>query len=53
MSPALPLFESLARDDGAPLVLALSAHQSLHIEWTARDGDAPRRLSPVTAGDTP
>lgn len=53
MSPALPLFESLARDDGAPLALPLSAHQSLLVEWASRDGDAPRRLSPVAAGDTP
>ncbi|MBT9550019.1 MAG: hypothetical protein IV088_04145 [Hydrogenophaga sp.] len=53
MSTALPLFESLARDGGAPLALPISAHQPLLGEWASRDAEAARQPAPVAAGDTP
>lgn len=51
MSAALPVFESLARDDGASLALPVSAHQSLHIEWASKALEAPAHQRPVAAGD--
>lgn len=53
MSAALPLFESLARGDGAPLAMPLSAHQFLHIEWASQAIESPAQQSPVAAGDGP
>jgi hypothetical protein len=34
MSPALPLFETLARNNLKALTLPISAHQALHIDWS-------------------
>lgn len=49
MSAALPLFEALARHDGAALALPLSAHQSLNIEWACQDPEARARGIPFDA----
>lgn len=53
MSAALPVFESLARGDGAPLAMPLSAHQSLLIEWSSQALEAPAHRSPVAASAGP
>ena len=49
MSSALPVFESLAREERASLALPLSLHQTLCIDVAAPDDDAPAQRHPATA----
>lgn len=49
MSPALPLFERLAREDPSPLVLPLSTHMGVHIEETRFSNNTPAPVNSVTA----
>jgi len=47
MSPALPVFEALARDERVDLALPLSPHQTLCLEWVSRDPESLARKAPA------